>query len=129
MHALAHQRRRTKGYLPWLLSYLLLAQALFPIQAHTQWVTDSDGMVVAICSLLGERTAVIDVEHDDTTVLDEYRSPACLFSTLLGATVASSPIPVPEVRFLATVLQADPVRDLPTLRNPLVQAIRAPPMA
>jgi len=129
MNVLSSHRRRSKGLLPWLLSYVLLAQALFPIQAHTQWVTNPDGMVVTICSLLGERTEVIDVDHDDTTVLDEYRSPACLFSTLLGATVASCPIPLPEARFLATALQADPVGERPTLRNPLVQAIRAPPIA
>lgn len=129
MRAPVHQQGRTKGYLPWLLSYVLLAQGLFPIQAHTQWVVDPDGMVVTVCSLLGERTEVLEVDHDGSGALDGYHCPACLFSTLLGATVASTPTPTPDTLFRVTALSVDPVQGLPYIRKPLTRAIRAPPVA
>jgi hypothetical protein len=129
MFALATHRRRSRGLLSWLLSYVLLAQALFPIQAHTQWVTDPEGMVVVVCTLQGERTAVIDEDPEDGNALDEYRSPACVFSSLLGSTVASAATLEPSPLFLATVSQDTLLWDLPGLGPDRTPAIRAPPGA
>jgi hypothetical protein len=129
MHSLTQQRRRARGLLPWLLSCVFIAQSLFPIQAHTQLVVQPDGMVVVICSLMGERTEVVGNDREGTDPLDEYRSPACLFSTLLGATVVSSPLLVPEASFLTAAWRADSAQDLATHRKPLVQSIRGPPSA
>jgi hypothetical protein len=129
MFALATHRRRSRGLLSWLLAYVLLAQALFPIQAHTQWVTDPEGMVVVICTLQGERTAVIGEDPEDSNALDEYSSPACVFSSLLGSTVASDATLVPSPLFLATASQNALLLDLPDLGPELTQTIRAPPSA
>jgi hypothetical protein len=129
MFALATQRSRTRGLLSWLLSYVLIAQALIPMQAHTQWVTDPEGMVVIICTLQGERTAVIAEAPEDTNALDEYRSPACAFSSLIGSTVASNVTFEPSPLFLATTSQNAPFQDPPDLGSDLTQAIRAPPGA
>lgn len=129
MFALATQRRRSRGLISWLLSYVLLAQALIPIQAHTQWVTDSEGIVVVICTLQGERTAVIGGDKEDTDSLDEYRSPACVFSSLLGSAAASHVILEIHPFFQATTSQNTPSQDPPVLGPNLASAIRAPPSA
>ena len=129
MFSLAGQRRRTKGALGWVLTYLLLAQALIPIQAHTQWATTLEGMVVVICTLQGERSAVLGEGTEDTQILDEYRSPACVFSSLLGATVASDPITEPTALFLAVATAVGLPQNQPALGPSLSQAIRAPPHA
>ena len=129
MFSLAIQRRHTKGAISWVLAYLLLAQALIPIQAHTQWATTPDGMVVVICTLQGERSAVLGVDTEDTQILDEYRSPACVFSSLLGATVASDSITEPTALFLSVATSVGLPQDQPSLSTDLSQAIRAPPHA
>lgn len=129
MFALAGQRRRSRGLLSWLLGYALLAQALFPIQAHTQWGTGPDGMVVVICTFQGERTEVVGDDSQDTNALDEYRSPACVFSSLLGATIATSPSLQPSGLLRSTASSTAPIQDLSDHGPALTQAIRAPPSA
>jgi hypothetical protein len=129
MFTLATQRRRSRGSLSWVLAYLLLAQALIPIQAHTQWATTPDGIVVVICTLQGERSAVLGGDTEDTQMLDEYRSPACVFSSLLGSTIASDSITEPTGLFLAVAAPPGLAQDRPSLGPKLSQAIRAPPHA
>lgn len=125
---LRHAGHRTA--LVWVLACLLVAQALFPIQAHTRFAVDAAGEVVQICTLQGAKAVVLDPvtgEQQPASHDDDGRSPACAFSLLLAAAVASAAASLPGWVGLTTVADTPILPRAPAapiLRHSL---IRAPP--
>lgn len=115
--------------LPFLLSYLLLIQAAIPIQAHTNWVADNDGIIVLICTWQGLQEVVLDVDQESPIQSDEHRAPACVFSQLLGATIVPVALAAPFTLFQLTSIHVDRGSDLTNLSRPDRQTIRAPPIS
>ena len=75
--------------LAWLLSVMLLAQTVMPLQLHTRFGMDENGQAVLICTLAGTKTISLNTllgreAPVDDTGLDEKRNPAMLFSQLLA---------------------------------------------
>lgn len=92
----------------WLLSFILYAQALFPVQAHTRLVQNADGQLVTICTLQGNT----QVQLDEPLVPTQQQAPnhnagytaAVAFSMVIGQALMATlpvipyttPIPVSE---------------------------------
>ena len=114
--------------LPYLLSCLLLIQAAIPIQAHTSWVTKSDGISALICTWRGEQEFFLDGERESPIRSDEHRTPACVFSLLLGTVVLSAALAAPFTLFQMASLAVDRVSYPTDLGRPHRQTIRAPPI-
>ena len=82
-------------------------------------------MVVVICSLLGERIVVAGDQGQDTDPLDDYRSPACLFSNLLGSTLLASALRLSYVGFVSTASHVEPLVRIGSITHLLVGSQRA----
>ena len=125
MHRASH--KNANRLLPYLLSCVLLIQAAIPIQAHTSWITDNNGITVLICTWQGEQEVHFGGDNESPIHSDEYRVPACLFSQLLSAVIVPAALAAPFTLFQLASLAVDRGSDLTDLRQPYRQAIRAPP--
>jgi hypothetical protein len=130
MISLQHLRHHSdRGLLAWGLVCLLVAQLLFPIQAHTAWAVQADGEVLQICTLAGVQS--VPVTPGDPAQADperaDWRNAACSFSQLMADLVTPATAPPLDPLPLADRLGEWPVHL--TLHDRLVRqaAIRAPP--
>lgn len=121
--------RRQRGRLAvlWILSLLLFAQALIPIQSHTRWAVADDGRVVELCTLHG--TVLVDADTGQPLAEqdDEGRSPAMAFSQLLASAVSGHAVAQPAWLALVAIESPPAVIGIPTQRTLRLAHIRAPP--
>lgn len=130
MISLQHFRHRSdRAPLAWGLVCLLVAQLLFPIQAHTAWAVQADGEVLQICTLAGVQSVPVPpaVPGQADPEPADWRNAACSFSQLMADLVTPAMSPPP-----GSLPVADRLSELPvhlTLHGRLVcqAAIRAPP--
>ena len=129
---LPQHRYRYYGHrhaLPWLLSCVLLVQALIPIQAHTSWSSGANGLLVLVCSWKESHEIVFAGGSDRPIRPDEYSAAACVFSLLLGTAIMSAAIVSMQTLLQLASLQVVRGSDPIDLRPPYRQAIRAPPVS
>lgn len=85
-----HLSRHRRTQLIQLLSLLLLLQAFFPMQLHTQLKRDAQGALVEVCTLHGFKTIVIDDQGQvkEGYTQDADRSAAMALSDLMTAAIS-----------------------------------------
>jgi len=113
-----------------LLSLLLLLQAMFPMQLHTQLQRNDRGELIEVCTLDGFKTIVFD---DQGQVKEEYtqgkdRSAAMALSDLM--TEAMSDVTVIDFTPVLSASYVDSYYSQPTVFNHVrgLKPIRAPPL-
>ncbi len=79
----ALRQHRTSARLAKGLVALLFVQLLIPLQAHSQYRRDSNGITVVICTLQGARNIQLDPSAGATSH-HPHASAAMLFSNLLN---------------------------------------------
>jgi hypothetical protein len=130
MTSLRHFRhRQNRASHAWWLACVLLAQALFPIQAHTAWALGAGGEVLQICTLNGSQSIVVPSPGGDqpTGDLTEGRNAACAFSQLLTDAVSPTLMLQPGWRPRTTAVFEAVVPSEFQAPTPRHLSIRAPP--
>lgn len=113
-----------------LMSLLLLAQVLLPIQAHTRWAVNDQGQVIELCTLHGSVMMTLTRDGKPQPAAQpqqDDRTAAMSFSLLLAGALSA----VPEIQLawlaLSTVDTPPAVIGTPTQRPLRLASIRAPP--
>lgn len=110
------------------LAVLLLLQNLLPIQLHSHFEKNSDGITVIICTLQGEKAVQLSIPDHIDSIDDSRLSAAMLFSDLINdmspiVGVIKSPNFVVGLNSLAAVSLPDPLAVeaiIPSSRSPPV---------
>ena len=122
------KRRHSRSYLALSMSALLLAQALFPLQAHTQWERQQDGAFVLICSIDGARVVHLPRhQEDEDGSLGLNISPAYTFSQLMGEAVTADARSSSARLYMAWILRPEAITHFRRGGFPRNFSIRAPP--
>lgn len=116
--------------LAWVLSLLLLAQAVIPLQSHTRLAVDDQGMVVEVCTLLGPEQQALSLRHaeaPDSDDTDSQASPAMAFSQLMAEALLALDMVQPSWLALQASEIPSPETRSPYRRPHRLATIRAPP--
>ena len=122
------KRRHSRSCLARLMSALLLAQALFPLQAHTQWAQQQDGIFVLICSIDGAYVVHLrGHQEDDDGSRGLNISPACTFSQLMAEAVTVDACSSSAHLYLPWIPRTEAMTHSLRVGFPRNFSIRAPP--
>jgi len=115
---------------PWVLSLLLLAQGLVPLQSHTRLAVNEAGIVVAVCTLEGivEQTLQLEIDQQPAPAApDSAPNPAMLFSQIMAEAMLA--LDAEQPAWLALKVSEPPpaVVGTPVRRPHRLASIRAPP--
>lgn len=111
-----------------LLSLLILAQGLLPLQAHTVLEHNAHGHVVVVCTWQGPRSETLALPGESPAAPADHPTPAMLFSEALAAADLPHIPPLPVA--LYTISQGAEERTSTPHVSPQGSAhpIRAPPV-
>jgi hypothetical protein len=122
-----HATRQAEHGLRILLSLLILAQGLLPLQGHTILNRDAHGRVVVVCTWQGPRNETLALPAGSPATPADRPTPAMLFSEALAAADLPHlpPLPVALYTLSDTVVESVPTPLVP----PRLAGyhIRAPP--
>jgi len=121
--------------MPWLVSLVLIAQAMIPLQSHTRLAVDESGMVVEICTLDGvvEKTVSTQsgiptlIDHPSDPDSDTDPTPAMTFSQLMAEALLALDAAQPSWLALQVSEPAPAVIGTLVRRPHRLASIRAPP--
>lgn len=123
LHRMRHPDRHSAWI--WVMTMLMLAQALFPIQSHTRWALADDGQVIEICTLHG--SVSVDPSSGEPTQQDDDRTAAMSFSMLMAEALSGHFEVQPAWLALLSTPVAPAVIGKAAQSAPRHAPIRAPP--
>lgn len=120
------RQHQSTALLAQVLTLLLFAQLLLPVQAHSQLVR-TDGMTIVMCTLQGPKT--VEITLDGVIIEHPAPSAAMQFSDLLKDFTPALGVPPRVHTLLGTLIsQSSDLPDIPALSRPAPNT-RGPPQA
>jgi hypothetical protein len=122
-----HVTRHAAHGLRILLSLLILAQGLLPLQAHTILEHNAHGHVIVVCTWQGPRSETLALPGDSPAAPADRPTPAMLFSEALASADLPHLPPLPLALYTVSQSAAEHVSTLRVSPRLSAHPIRAPP--
>jgi hypothetical protein len=126
-HLRRHATRKAAHGLRVLLSLLILAQGLLPLQAHTVLDRDAHGHVVVVCTWQGPRSETLALPAESPSTPADRPTPAMLFSEAIAAADLPYIPPLPVALYTLSDSVGEGVTSSPSPPRLCAHHIRAPP--